>query len=103
MEPISTQNLLLNRMNQMELMAENGAIAPANNSGIQQDFMQVVRDVNAQQNLASEMMQAVDTGASQDVVGAMVTSQKANLSFNMLMEVRNKVLSGFDDVMRMTL
>ena len=103
MEPIATQSLLLNRMDQMELMAESGAIAPANNGSIQQDFLQVVRDVNAQQNLASEMMQAVDTGASQDVVGAMVTSQKASLSFNMLMEVRNKVLDGIDDVMRMSL
>jgi flagellar hook-basal body complex protein FliE len=48
-------------------------------------------------------MTAVDTGQSDDVVGAMVAGQKASLSFSMLMEVRNKVLNGIDDVMRMSL
>ena len=33
----------------------------------------------------------------------MIASQKAGLSFSMLMEMRNKVLNGIDDVMRMSL
>ena len=37
------------------------------------------------------------------VIGAMVASQKAGLSFSMLLQVRNKVMSGIDDVMRMSL
>jgi len=49
------------------------------------------------------MVKAVDTGESEDVVGAMIASQKAGLSFSMLMEMRNKVLNGIDDVMRMSL
>ena len=49
-----------------------------------------MRSINAQQNLSSEMMAAVDAGRSDDVVGAMVASQKADLSFSMLLQVRNK-------------
>jgi flagellar hook-basal body complex protein FliE len=33
----------------------------------------------------------------------MLTSQKASLSFSTLVQVRNKVLSGFDDIMTMSL
>jgi flagellar hook-basal body complex protein FliE len=36
-------------------------------------------------------------------VGAMVASQKAGLSFSALMQVRNKLMTGFDDIMRMPL
>jgi flagellar hook-basal body complex protein FliE len=63
----------------------------------------VIRSINQQQNIAADMMTAVDTGQSDDVVGAMVASQKASLSFSMLLQARNKVLSGIDDVMRMSL
>ncbi len=39
----------------------------------------------------------------QELVGAMVASQKAGLSFSALMQVRNKLMTGFDDIMRMPL
>ncbi|MCH1929351.1 flagellar hook-basal body complex protein FliE [Shewanella sp. A25] len=104
MNTIDTQSLLLNKMSQLQELASGEIIAPAASSdGISQSFVDVVRNINAQQNLASEMMRAVDAGESQDVVGTMVTSQKASLSFNMLMEVRNKLLDSFDDVMRMSI
>ncbi len=103
MNTIDTQSILLNKMSQMQELASGEVIAPAQNDGMSQSFVDVVRNINAQQNLASEMMRAVDAGESQDVVGTMITSQKASLSFNMMLEVRNKLLDGFDDVMRMSL
>ncbi|MEH8016662.1 flagellar hook-basal body complex protein FliE [Rheinheimera muenzenbergensis] len=91
-------------MTRLTQVAGNEAVTPASNeSGISTDFTQVIRSINQQQNIAADLMTAVDTGQSDDVVGAMVASQKASLSFSMLMEVRNKVLSGIDDVMRMSL
>ncbi|MBR9786754.1 MAG: flagellar hook-basal body complex protein FliE [Vibrionaceae bacterium] len=57
--------------------------------------------VNKHQSVASEKMTAVETGQSDDLVGAMIASQKASLSFNALMQVRNKVVASFEDVMKM--
>ena len=57
--------------------------------------------VNQHQSLASQKMTAVETGKSDDLVGAMVASQKASLSFNALMQVRNKVVMSFEDIMKM--
>lgn len=107
MSPIESQSVLLGKMQDLKQLAASESVAPGqlepSATGISQDFKQVVRSINEQQNLAGQMVKAVDTGQSDDVVGAMVASQKAGLSFSMLMEVRNKVLSGIDDVMRMSL
>ncbi|GAA4888766.1 flagellar hook-basal body complex protein FliE [Ferrimonas pelagia] len=62
-----------------------------------------VQGVNADQIHAAQMRTDVDLGRSDDLVGAMVASQKASLSFSALIQVRNKLVSAFDDVMKMPL
>jgi len=46
---------------------------------------------------------AVYCGKRDDLVGAMIDSQKASVSFSALLQVRNKLTTAFDDVMRMPL
>lgn len=105
-EMMTSQVALLNRMQEMERIATQPGLLL---SGVDTDLSfghamrDVVNRVNAQQNLSSRMMTAVDTGQSDDLVGAMVASQKAGLSFSALMQVRNKLMTGFDDIMRMPL
>lgn len=62
-----------------------------------------VREVDQQNRLASEKMAEVDSGQSDDLVGAMLMSQEASLSFSMLMQVRNKVVAAVDDLIKMQL
>jgi len=59
-----------------------------------------MRSVDAQQHQAGAAMAAVDSGKSDDLVGAMIDSQKASVSFSALLQVRNKLTTAFDDVMR---
>ncbi|GEM_PF-912484 len=66
-------------------------------------FTRALNGVDAQQHGASRQVEAVETGASDDLVGAMLASQQAGLSFSMLVQVRNKVMSAFDDVIKMTI
>ena len=60
-----------------------------------------VRGVDAQDRQASEKLAAVDRGDSDDLVGAMILSQEASLSFSMLTQVRNKLVGAFDDLLKM--
>lgn len=62
---------------------------------------QAVDRVDTLSKTAKDMMTAVDTGASQDLVGAMIASQKASLSFTALVQVRQKLMTAYDDVMKM--
>lgn len=105
-EATTSQAALLAKMQSMQTLAsEGGDIAPA--AGAEGSFgsvmQQTIQSVNAEQNLASQMMSAVDSGQSDDLVGAMVASQKASLSFATLMQVRNKLMTGLDDIMRLPL
>ncbi|EMD1178629.1 flagellar hook-basal body complex protein FliE [Vibrio harveyi] len=61
----------------------------------------VIQDVDTQGKAASAKMTAVDTGVSDDLVGAMIASQKASLSFSAMVQVRNNLLSAYDDIMKM--
>jgi flagellar hook-basal body complex protein FliE len=62
---------------------------------------QKVSAVNEAQNYSSNLMKAVDSGRSDDLVGAMVASQKASLSFSAMMQIRNRLVQAFDDVIKM--
>jgi len=105
-EMMSSQVTLLQQMQEMQRVA-NQAPSIELNDAPNVSFTDAMRDVvgrvNEQQNIASKLMTAVDAGQSDDLVGAMVASQKAGLSFSALMQVRNKLMTGFDDIMRMPL
>lgn len=63
----------------------------------------VIHSVNAKDLAAADKAAAVDAGTSDDLVGAMLASQEASLSFSMLMQVRNKVMGAFDELIRLQL
>ncbi|MDA0383475.1 flagellar hook-basal body complex protein FliE [Vibrio owensii] len=108
---VSAEHLMLSKMEAMRMQAQPPEFVVSANPLDQQtlnapiSFSQamtnVLDTVNQHQSVASQKMTAVETGASDDLVGAMVASQKASLSFNALMQVRNKVVMSFEDIMKM--
>lgn len=62
-----------------------------------------LQGVNDKDRVASERMAEVDSGRSDDLVGAMLASQDASLSFSMLMQVRNKVVGAMDELIKLQL
>ncbi|MGB6188137.1 MAG: lateral flagellar hook-basal body complex protein LfiE [Aeromonas molluscorum] len=105
-EMMSSQTTLLQQMQELKRVASQEPQIEIQ-GGQEVSFSNAMRDVvnrvNEQQNTSSRLMTAVDAGQSDDLVGAMVASQKAGLSFSALMQVRNKLMTGFDDIMRMPL
>lgn len=90
------------------------AIAPAANNAAQgafnnqqgafsftQSMKDAIASVDNEDRAAGERMAAVDAGKSDDLVGAMLASQQASLSFSMLMQVRNKVMGAVDDLLKL--
>jgi len=89
------------------------SVAPAMNAGqlVQGNssdsasFAQSMKDallsVDDEQRVAGAKMAAVDSGKSDDLVGAMLSSQQASLSFSMLMQVRNKVMGAVDELLKL--
>jgi flagellar hook-basal body complex protein FliE len=86
-------------------------VAPAAGAGQEVhgglSFAQSMKDaigkVNADDRSAADKMGDVDSGKSDDLVGAMLSSQQASLSFSMLMQVRNKVMGAVDELIKLPL
>jgi len=57
-------------------------------------------DVNTSQKTASTFQAKMISGESVDVHQVIVKSEEANVGFNMLMELRNKSMEGFHEIMR---
>ncbi len=57
--------------------------------------------VDARQKTADAKITAVELGQSDDLIGATVAAQKAQLSFSALMQVRNKMVTNFNDIIKM--
>jgi len=104
-DALNSQAALLQKMTALKSAAGGEGIALRGDGGgnFLDSMKAAVNRVNADQNQAARLMTAVDTGQSDDLVGAMVASQKAGLSFSALMQVRNKLMSGFDEIMRLSL
>lgn len=74
-----------------------------NGHGFAAQMGEALRSVNEQDRMASEKMAEVDSGRSGDLVGAMLASQEASLSFSMLLQVRNKVMGAVDELIKLPL
>ena len=60
-----------------------------------------INKVNGQMAEADAAVADLAMGRSEDVHGTMIAMQKANLSFRMLIEVRNKAIRAYEELMRM--
>jgi flagellar hook-basal body complex protein FliE len=70
-------------------------------SSFAQSMKNALTSVDNEERVATDKMAAVDSGKSDDLVGAMLSSQQANLSFSMLMQVRNKVMGAVDELLKL--
>lgn len=62
-----------------------------------------LKSVSAVQEEAGAASTAFERGDSQDLAGVMIARQKASIAFEATLQVRNKLLGAYKDVMSMPL
>lgn len=60
-----------------------------------------IQDVNASQVQSDVMTEKLVRGEDVDLHNVMITAQKASIALNATMEVRNKMIEAYQEVMRM--
>ena len=60
-----------------------------------------VESVNTQQNTADKMGMELATGKTGNIHETMLAATQAELSFNLMVQLRNKALEAYGEVMRM--
>jgi flagellar hook-basal body complex protein FliE len=59
-----------------------------------------IREVNQLQQSAEEEARALAMGKTKDVAETLIAIEKANISFQLMMQVRNKLVEAYQEVMR---
>ena len=60
-----------------------------------------VSEVNDKQNAANDAVSGLLSGKNVSLHQAMISSEEASVSFSMMVEVRNKLLDSYQELMRM--
>ena len=79
----------------------NGSQAPQGPSGFGDLVRQTVDKVNANQMQASKISSAYERGEGVPLTDVVLSLQKSSLSFEATLQVRNKVLKAYEDILNM--
>jgi flagellar hook-basal body complex protein FliE len=62
---------------------------------------QFVSDVNSQQAASAQTVGALQSGQNVPLHKAVIAMEEANVSFQLMVEVRNRLLDSYQEIMRM--
>jgi len=111
--PVQQMNSLLQQMQEMQRIASqdvkpqqslNTVDQPAGGASFSNAFSQALDKVNGLQQTSGQLQDAYLRGDSNvDITRVMVASQKANVAFQAVVQVRNRLVDAYKDVMNMPL
>jgi len=89
------------------LLPEAGVEKKQTDDASQTPFSDFVKrslaDVNRQMVDADQAIDDLATGRNQDIHNTMISMQKAEISFELVMQIRNKLISAYDEIRRMSI
>src|SRR5271154_6770528 len=94
-EPLSTSGI------QMPAELAQSASAQAPDSSFASMLGQFVSEVNSQQMATSQTVSALQSGQNVPLHQAVISMEEANTSFQLMVEVRNRLLDSYQEIMRM--
>jgi flagellar hook-basal body complex protein FliE len=69
--------------------------------GFKQALAQTVQEINGLQTEADQAIQAMSVGEPKDVHEVMIAMEKAGISLRLMVQVRNKILAAYEEIMRL--
>lgn len=77
-----------------------GKVPAGDGAGFKDMLNGFMKDVNDLQLSADESIKKLATGEIKDVHQAMIKSAEADVSFKLMMEIRNKLMDAYKEVMK---
>ena len=84
------------------------SVMPANNeknvkndSSFDNILTKSLKEVNSAQNEANSAVESLVAGRTENIHETMIQMQKASISFQMMMEVRNKLVDAYNEIIKM--
>ena len=96
---IARQNALRDVRTASETPASSSPVAPG--KGFATTLTTALKEVSAVQNRSSDLQVAYERGQVTDIAQVMLARQEAGIAFEATLQTRNKLLSAYQDIMRM--
>jgi flagellar hook-basal body complex protein FliE len=62
---------------------------------------EAIGNVNELQKESDAKVEALATGKTDDIAGVMITAEKAEIALRAMVQVRNKIIDAYQDIMKM--
>ena len=79
------------------------AATPADSNSFSSLLTKMVSEVNTQQQSSTQSVNALQSGANVPLHQAVISMEEASVSFQLMVEVRNRLLESYQEIMRMTM
>ena len=83
------------------LPVQNRVSGPSEGSSFAQLMADKLGEANLQQQQAEQQVQKLVSGEADNVQDVVLSVAKADISFRMLVEIRNKLIESYQEIMRM--
>ncbi len=100
MEPINIGPIHPN-LQVPEIRTPRSGAGEKSGSGFGEILKDAISTANELQKQSDQQIQKFMSGESQDLHTTVIAMQKADLSFQMMMQVRNKIVQAYQEIMRM--
>jgi flagellar hook-basal body complex protein FliE len=87
----------------LQKLASGQGVKPAEGASFDNVLGDLVREVNSKQLNAASSAREMMSGGDVSLHQAMIAMEEASVSFQLMVEVRNKLLESYQEIMRMQL
>ena len=105
---ISNSNTLLDRGQTLKEISNSKVSVPGASIGSAEGhksfadtLKDAVQNVNTQMQVADVKMQEIATGKNHNIPEVMIAAEKADISLKLMVQVRNKIIEAYQEVMKM--
>lgn len=74
---------------------------PAETGGFAETLKSALADVNTLQNDSGDALQRLVAGENVDIHEVMISTAEAGIAFDLMMEIRNKLIDAYQELQRM--
>jgi flagellar hook-basal body complex protein FliE len=82
-------------------LGQPGEVNPSQGGSFGNILGNLISDVNQKQNTANAAVDGLQSGSGVPLHQAVIAMEEANVSFQLMVEVRNKLLDSYQELMRM--
>jgi flagellar hook-basal body complex protein FliE len=91
-------NSLVSKLGNAGGVAKTGTTAPASGAGFADVLKNSIDEVARLQQDASNAVEGLTTGKTDDVTGVMTAVEKSDLAFQTLLAIRSKLMEAYDEI-----